>query len=201
MSNRIVLDSPRLLLREWQDEDLPDLLEGLNNLEISRWLARIPYPLTEEAGRRFIARCRAAARENPRCDYEFAIERKAGGNVIGCVGLSGIDRFNGTAGGGIWINAAYHGYGYGREAFDARIRFAFETLGLRRLENGFLAGNEASRRMQESLGYRIEGTRRQGFRCAADGQYKDEVVTGLLREEWKPMGQESLYDSQRRISE
>jgi len=75
------------------------------------------------------------------------------------------------------------GCGYGREAFAEKVRYAFEDRGLRRLANGFLTGNEASWRMQQSLGYRIEGTR-PGLRCLADGRTTDEVLTILRREEW-----------------
>jgi RimJ/RimL family protein N-acetyltransferase len=39
--------------------------------------------------------------------------------------------------------------------------------------------------MQERLGYVIEGKRRKGFLCKADGEYKDEIITGLLKDEWK----------------
>ena len=77
-------------------------------------------------------------------------------------------------------------YDYGTEAFRKRAAFAFGELGLWRLENGFLAGNEASRAMQEKLGYKIEGLRRKGFRCMADGEYKDEYVTALLKEDFLP---------------
>jgi len=37
--------------------------------------------------------------------------------------------------------------------------------------------------MQEKFGYRIEGLRRKAFKCMADGEFKDEYITGLLREE------------------
>jgi len=127
---------------------------------------------------------RRMAGENPRNDFFFAIVLKSSGEVIGDAALNILNRNNGTAGGGIWINERCHGQGYGAEAFGARARFAFEGLGLRRLENGFFAGNEASRQMQLRLGYRIEGLRRKALLCLADGQYKDEYITGLLREEW-----------------
>jgi RimJ/RimL family protein N-acetyltransferase len=115
---------------------------------------------------------------------EWAIELRAEGRVIGGTSLERIDPFHGTAGGGIWLNSRYLGQGYGTEAFGERNRFAFENLGLRRLDNGFFVGNDASRRMQERLGYRIEGTKRQALRCMADGDIKDETITGLLREDW-----------------
>jgi len=71
-----------------------------------------------------------------------------------------------------------------KEAFTEKIRFSFEDLGLRKLENGFLPGNESSRAMQKRLGYIIEGRRRKKYYCMADGELKDEIITGLLKEEW-----------------
>lgn len=127
---------------------------------------------------------RQDAKGDNREAYEFAVELKSEKKVIGGVSLNKIDRFHGTAGGGIWINAKYHGCGYGTEAFGKRIEFAFNTLGLRRLENGFFEGNHASYRMQEKYGYKIEGVRRKGYRCMATGEIVDEYMTGLLKEEW-----------------
>jgi hypothetical protein len=48
----------------------------------------------------------------------------------------------------------YQRRGYGREAFEAKIRFAFCELGLTKLVNGYFDGNENSWAMQRKLGYR-----------------------------------------------
>lgn len=55
---------------------------------------------------------------------------------------------------------------------------------MRRIENGFFEGNEASRKLQEKLGYKVEGFKRKAIRCRADGIIKNEYITGLLKEEW-----------------
>ncbi|MGC4045728.1 MAG: GNAT family protein [Armatimonas sp.] len=173
-------------MREWEREDIPALIEGLNNLEVARWLAVVPHPYTEQDAEKWLSYCRSLMRpEGTQTGYELAIELKSEGKVIGGVSLTRISFFHGTAGGGIWINAKYQGMGYGKEAFGEKIRFAFESLNLRRLENGFFKGNDTSFAMQEQFGYKCEGERRQGFRCMADGEFKDECITGLLREEWK----------------
>ena len=180
------LETERLILREWRKADCDDLVEGLNNLDVSRWLARVPFPYTAACAANWIAfYAKGVDEANDQSDYFFAIELKDGNKVIGGTSLERISRFHGTAGGGIWLNARYHGFGYGTEAFDRRIAFAFDELGLRRLENGFFEGNDASWRMQEKLGYVREGVRRQGMRCLADGLIKDEILTGLLKEEWR----------------
>ncbi len=179
------LETKRLILREWCGEDVDDILEGLNNLNVSQWLACVPYPYTKDDADRWIQYCvETRKNEKERTSYEFAIELKSEQKVIGGVTLHRINHIHGTAGGGIWINEAYHGHGYGTEAFGERIRFAFKRLHLRRLENGFLEGNPSSLKMQKRFGYKVEGRRRKAFRCMADGIIKDEFLTGLLQEEW-----------------
>jgi len=116
---------------------------------------------------------RLAEKGLEREQYEFAIELVSQQKVIGGVSLSRVNRVQGTAGGGIWINTRYQGDGYGSEAFGEKIRFAFEDLQLRRLENGFFTGNTASFTMQQRFGYQLEGERRQAYRCLADGMLKD----------------------------
>ncbi|MGE5614742.1 MAG: GNAT family N-acetyltransferase [Bacillota bacterium] len=181
----MVLETKRLILREWNENDIDDLVEGLNNIEVSKWLAYVPYPYTKENAVRWISYCRQiAAKGTDRTSFEFAIELKSEKKVVGGTSLVNINRFHGTAGGGIWINARYQGQGYGTEAFGKRIEFAFNELKLRRLENGFFAGNQLSFKMQEKFGYKIEGLRRKAFVCMADGELKDEYITGLLKEEW-----------------
>jgi RimJ/RimL family protein N-acetyltransferase len=103
--------------------------------------------------------------------------------VIGGVSLNKIDWKVGTGGGGTWIANHYQGRGYGREAFEAKIRFAFCELGLTKLVNGYFDGNEISWAMQRKLGYRrvAEVT----SRCMADGRQTIEHVTTLLRSDWE----------------
>ena len=180
------IETARLILREWKKKDISDLTEGLNNLEISRWLAFVPYPYTRKDAQNWVNHCTEDMRKwKKRNSYEFAIELKAEKKVIGGTSLIRINKFQGTAGGGIWLNAKYHGHGYGPEAFGARIKFAFNELKLRRLENGFLRGNLSSFEMQKRFGYKIEGVRKKGFRCMADRKIKDEYITGLLKEDWE----------------
>ncbi|MFA6518803.1 MAG: GNAT family protein [Candidatus Shapirobacteria bacterium] len=180
------LATKRLILRDWDEKDIDDLVEGLNNLEVSKWLAKAPYPYTKKDARNWIKYCRENDKKGKKRNaYYFAIELKSEKKVIGGVGLEKIDRFQGTAGGGIWLNAKYHGHGYGTEAFAERIRFAFDKLKLRRIENGYFKGNQSSFKMQEKLGYKLEGIKRKACKCLADGKIKDEYITGLLKEEWK----------------
>ena len=75
--------------------------------------------------------------------------------------------------------------GYGTEALGALLNFAFNKLKLRRVEAGVFFGNPASGKLLEKFGAKQEGLRRKSNRCKADGKIKDEIIYGLLKEEWK----------------
>lgn len=179
------LRTERLKLRAWTKADLDDLVDGLNNYNISRWLAYVSFPYTLEDAIKWIDYCSRLETTNKTTGYEFAIELTSESKVIGGASLANINYFQGKAEGGIWINERYHGQGLGTEAFGKRIEFAFDILGLRRLENGFFTGNENSLRMQEKFGYKVEGIKRSSLLCKADNEVKDEYMTGLLKDEWK----------------
>lgn len=178
MNEDFKIETERLILRQYRLEDADDIVEGLNNINVSKWLAGAPYPYTKEDALFFI---RKSIDNNL---YNFAIELKSEKKVIGGTQLTNIDMHNKTAGGGIWISEKYWGKGYGTEAFGAKIKYAFETLGLRRLENGYFKGNEKSHKMQLRYGYKDEGVRRKRFVSKATGELEDEYITGLLKEEW-----------------
>src|SRR5689334_1591448 len=83
------LETARLVLRDWMLADLPALLEGLNDLSVSRWLAFVPYPYTKEAAERWLSYCiDLSAMGRERDNYEFAIELKSEQTVIGGVSLT-----------------------------------------------------------------------------------------------------------------
>ncbi len=178
MDEDIIIETDRLILRKWKLEDVDDIVDGLNNLNVTKWLSQVPFPYTKEDAKSFI---------NKSIDndlYNFAIVLKEENKVIGGTQLTNINYVHGTAGGGIWINEKYQGKGYGTEAFGARIKYAFDKLGLRRLENGYFKGNEKSHNMQLKFGYKDEGIRRKKFISQSTGNYEDEYITGLLKEEW-----------------
>ena len=114
----------------------------------------------------------------------FAIVLKESNKVIGGTEIRNINKKDGTAGGGIWLNEKYQKNGYGTEAFSNRNKYCFDVLGLRKIENGYFPNNEKSRKMQMKLGYKDEGIRRKKFLCLATNEYVDECVTGLLKEEF-----------------
>ena len=177
----MTIDGKRIILRSWEYEDIYDLVDGLNNINVSKWLASVPYPYTENDAKSFIEH----AKKSDERDYiALAIVLKENNKVIGGTEIRNINKKDGTASGGIWLNEKYQKNGYGTEAFSTKIKYSFDTLGLRRMENGYFSNNEKSKKMQEKLGYKIEGLKRKKYLCLATNVYVDETITGLLKEEF-----------------
>jgi len=104
---------------------------------------------------------------------------------IGVCGMDTISWVDRATSAGIFIGErSLHGKGHGTEAMKLLVCHAFETLNLNRVELGVYEHNTAARRSYEKLGFTVEGTKRQAR--FANGQYRDELIMAVLRDEWDP---------------
>ena len=179
------LKTKRLVLRQATMEDAKDLARNLNNLDISRWLLVVPYPYRLKDAKEFIQRQEDKAKKKKRESYQFSIELKEEGRVIGGIGISSINKYQGTASMGYWLGEDYWRKGYVTEAAQRVLRFAFDKLKLRRLEAEVYAGNKKSAGLLKKLGFKLEGVARKAKRSKATGKIIDVEQYGLLRDEWK----------------
>ena len=76
------------------------------------------------------------------------------------------------------------GKGYGTESLHAVCDFAFTTGGLHRLTACVTAGNEASRRLLEKVGFIHEGTLRESYWLHQN--WNDDWIFGLLKHDYQP---------------
>jgi RimJ/RimL family protein N-acetyltransferase len=115
----------------------------------------------------------------------FGIREVAGGRLVGSCQLLGINPTHRKAELQIRIgDADARGRGYGREAVDLLLDFAFEDLNLHRVELTVLEGNEPAMKTYLSAGFAREGVMRQAAHI--DGRYVDVVFMGVLRDERPP---------------
>ena len=184
--NHLRIETERLILRQPEVRDIPDVVRNLSNLEVSKWLLVVPYPYREEDALWFINHCQEKSKQQPRKDYGYWMELKKQQQIIGGIGLHKVNEFQATGEVGYWLGADYHRKGYGSEALEALLSFAFNQLDLRRLEACVFVGNPSSGKLLEKYGFKLEGLKREAVRCKADGQIKDEFMYGLLRNEYKP---------------
>jgi RimJ/RimL family protein N-acetyltransferase len=117
---------------------------------------------------------------------EFAIHAIQEDKVIGDVGLGDFDRAAGTAWVGIGIgDMDFRGKGYGTDAMQIILRYAFEELNLHRVNLSVFAYNKRAIRSYEKCGFKYEGLMRE-FIYKEDKRW-DLWNMGILHSEWQEM--------------
>jgi ribosomal-protein-alanine N-acetyltransferase len=110
----------------------------------------------------------------------FFIFQRDDGRLVGGVTLANIRRGVAQTGSlGYWVGAQYARQGFMTEALDLVLTYAFETIGLHRVEAACLPDNAASQALLRKLGFSREGYARQYLRI--NGSWRDHVLYGLLR--------------------
>lgn len=174
------LKTKRLILRKPLKKDLGDLVEGLNNLEVSRTFGVVPYPYTKQNAFQWI-KCSKSKEES----YQFGIELMSERKLVGEVDINHIDYFNEGASISYWINQKYWNKGIASESIKPIISFAFNELNLRRLYLFAYSSNESSNNLAKKLGFKLEGTLRQSHKSKATGEIFSANAYGLLKEDYK----------------
>jgi len=140
------------------------------------------YPDPVEDRRAFAARCGARERERQLgSGYGFGIF--VDGRFAGEMNLSGIQRGpfqNGFV--GYWIDEQVAGRGYTPESAAVLLRFAFEEIGLHRIQVCIIPRNGPSRRVATKLGLREEGVAVRFLEI--NGVWEDHVCYAITAEEW-----------------
>ena len=125
-------------------------------------------------------RSREVAEEKP--DARFVID--AGGKVVGRCGLFDFDEYARTCRLGIGIgDREYWGRGYGRECVGLLLEYAFRHRNIHKVCLDVLADNERAISSYVACGFIEEGRLRQ--QEWHQGEFKDTIVMGILREEWE----------------
>ncbi|PKO21452.1 MAG: GNAT family N-acetyltransferase [Chloroflexi bacterium HGW-Chloroflexi-1] len=116
--------------------------------------------------------------------YRFAIRPLEGDDLLGYVEIDGIlwPHQVGWLSIGIGDRTNW-GQGYGREATELGLNFAFGELNLHRLQLTVFEYNARAIALYEKLGFRREGVYREFMQ--RDGQRYDMYLYGLLRPEWE----------------
>jgi RimJ/RimL family protein N-acetyltransferase len=181
----MIIKTKRLILRPPRKEDWKDILEGAKDIEVTRMLAVVPHPYAKKDAQDYIFRTIKKLRKKKKDDYVFFIELKYEKKVIGSTGIHRISNDNKKCSTGSWINKKYWRKGYILEAKIPILDFIFEKLKLNKVETEAFVENKASQKMSEKLGFKKEGLKRKSVNCKATGKIHDEVIYGLLKEEWK----------------
>lgn len=172
------LETRRLVLRPFRPEDARDLHAALAESihELRRYLWFLPWVAEEPTLQTAEVRCRrAAANFLLRADLPYLAFEKDGGRLVASAGLHRTDWELPKTEVGYWVRAGETGKGYASECVRALTDWAFDGLRAMRVELVTDEQNEASRRVAERCGFRLEGVLRNVAR-APDGSLRSNCV-------------------------
>jgi RimJ/RimL family protein N-acetyltransferase len=174
-----VLSGNIVTLRELRASDAASLFAMLTTEEVSRFIS--PPPTTVEGFERFIA---WTLRQRSAGTYAcFAVTLKGSDIAIGIFQLREVDPGFGTAEWGFAIGSPFWGTGVFQDGAEQMVTFAFETVGVHRLEARAAVKNGRGNGALRKIGATQEGLLRKSFR--KDGEYLDQMLWTILDEDWK----------------
>jgi ribosomal-protein-alanine N-acetyltransferase len=181
MIQNLLLETPRLLLREIGDHDAPAVHSYASDADVVRYLDWGPN--TPEDTERFLAMARTARDAVPRMAYHLAVVLKASGGLVGGCRIEVRNAVHGTGDVGYVVDRQHWGQGYATEAIRALIDFGFRRLALHRIWATCDVENHASARVLEKLGMRREGLLRHNVRRT--GEWRDSYLYAIIEPEWR----------------
>lgn len=174
-------ETPRLLLREVTEADIPAIHE-LHSLPETDQYNTMGIPETLRVTHDLVHTWLQMQEATPRTLYVFAIVLKENPQLAGLFGmiLSAPKKKSAE----VWykLHKDHWRRGYASEALECMLQFAFETLALHRIEAGCAVENMASIRVLEKAGMLREGHRRKALPIR--GQWVDNYEYALLEEDY-----------------
>ncbi|MGI9092322.1 MAG: GNAT family N-acetyltransferase [Mycobacteriales bacterium] len=171
-----MLTGELVTLRAVTDDDVPALFAMAS--EDQTWEERSARPLAAESVEDFRARRADPQHADLAAEFVIAVDQR----FIGQCTLMREDTLARHAEAGISVTADARGRGYGTDAMRTLVRYAFTRRNLRRVYLRVLESNTAALASYRKVGFVEEGRLRE--QCWVRGHYENEVLMGVLRDEW-----------------
>ncbi|MET1026622.1 MAG: bifunctional GNAT family N-acetyltransferase/(deoxy)nucleoside triphosphate pyrophosphohydrolase [Dongiaceae bacterium] len=179
-SENLSLDSDRLILRPLRATDADAITQHVNDWEVVRYTAMIPFPYHRQMAVDFIA---SQASLPLTGSFNLAIARKSDGQLMGCIGLIRSAEAS-DAELGYWLGRDFWHQGYATEAVRLITDFAFSQLGLQHVTASAVPTNTASHRVLEKNGLAVIGA--DEIQAPARGHPLQVILRRIRRIDWPP---------------
>ena len=174
-----VLMGQAVTLREMRASDALSLFALLTTEEVARFIS--PPPSSVEGFEKFIA---WAARQRAVGAYVcFAVTLDASDTAVGIFQIRATEPGFGTAEWGFALGSPFWGRGIFQEGAALVMEFAFETIGVHRLEARAAVKNGRGNGALRKIGAVQEGILRKAF--LRNGEYLDQMLWTVLDEDWR----------------
>ena len=189
-SSTTILEDERVLLRPLLESDVENLLEISMN-EPETW----EYSLIRANGKENLEKyiqIALNAKANG-TEFPFIVFDKKSAKYAGSTRFYDINlQFKTLQLGYTWYGKAFRGTGLNKHCKFLLLQFAFETLGMERVEFRADNTNERSITAMKSIGCKVEGVLRNHMPILGSDARRDSIILSILRTEWFDAVKENL---------
>jgi len=188
-TKKTILEDDRAILRPLEYSDFENLIQ-FSQTEPDLWEYSLVQAIGEKGLRNYINMAIEARDANK--EYPFIVFDKLKNSYAGSTRFYDIQLSNKCLQlGYTWYGRDFQGTGLNKHCKYLLLEFAFEVMGMERVELRADTQNERSIAAMKSIGCKVEGILRStGLR--SDGVRRDSIVLSVLREEWNNSVKESL---------
>jgi len=185
-----MLVGKKCILRSLEMGDVDTLHRLMNNWTVRKYLATSQF-LSREDVVTFVQY--ANEQKKKMAAFYYAIVDKESKELIGVVSLHKIDWKNRNAEFGITIwNPDYWDRGIGTDAARVFLHYAFSELNLHRIEGRLFEFNKRTIRLNEKLGFKLEGVLRDAF--WRDGRWHNVLIMSVLANEFYEKNRDKIQE-------
>lgn len=177
----------KIFLRSIERDDLPILQKWANDPDVQYMLGGWHFPTNMQDQERWFNSLSTNS-----LNQRFAIEAPELG-LIGSTNLVDIDWKNKHGFHGIMLgDKDIRGKGFGIDTAMTIARYAFDELGLERLDGSMIEYNQISLNLYlNKLGWKEEGRQRKWY--FRQGRFWDKIIVGLLKEDYYELVKNNNY--------
>ncbi len=169
----------RIFLGPINENNIPQLLKWMNDLDVTKYLTTANMNLTEEAEKKWLKKLQEDVNH-----HYYGIFLDDSGELIGGVSFKDIEQVNRRASLGIVIGEKDQwSKGYGTEAIKLMLDYGFNVLNLNNVMLSVYGYNKRAKKCYEKAGFKLIGVRRKSLFMA--GKYHDEYFMDILADDFK----------------
>jgi RimJ/RimL family protein N-acetyltransferase len=176
-----ILTTARLTLRPFVEADAEPLFQHASNPNATRFTLWDHHKSVADTTAFVRDYAQLRYREGAAEPYAITLTPDLA-NPVGACGCFWSSQPNKTMELGYWIAEPFWGRGLAAEACRAVLEYAWREIKPERIQARVIAGNTASVRVLEKLGFQYEGTLRRAL--LRRGNQEDVMIYAVLREEW-----------------
>ena len=175
-----VLETERLLLRQFVIEDTPEFFTIRSSPKVMQYMDSFPHQ-THNESREMIIQMNDSFLE--RSGINWAIELLPKRKLIGYVGLWRIIYENVRAELGYSLHPDFWGKGYMKEAINEVLRFGFEEMHVHSIEASVNPENRASIGLLKKIGFTREAHFRENYYY--NGEFVDSLIFCMIESDFQ----------------